>query len=834
MLTPTDYQLWSKLYAGKISNNGKWVSYRLHYPYTDTDTLVLQKAEFTKKYLFPHCTTGKFNAELQFACISHDTLYLQNLKTGKTDIVSSTVAFDFSANHKFIVLFVKTSDKKLNLEIRNMAGNQIYQKKEISSYCFDPEQNGLIYTSLEHNLYNTELILFKNEIEKRILTTNHNVPVKKLFWKAGGISFMSHNHGQSCFYYYNVAKAKLNTLDSKSSGFPQGMQITDSPIGNAMHSENGRNVIIWLKEHNDLLQKTDPKKVQIWNTKDKLLFDYRKYLSNPKTSDKMAVWNMQDNTVIQITDRKFSNGFLSTDYNSAFIYDPIAYEPQSKQFCPFDLYIMDLKNGNRKPVIMNYTMDEKPSGSPDGAHLCYAKNGQWWIYSIMEDTHTCLTIDLPNSFFAEDNNRPSENPSYGIGGWTTDGEIILYDKYDLWKISLDGKIKKRLTQGREMQKTFRIKTFNSDPLQSVTESNKNSLDLKKRLLLETSDKETAQTGLGYWSIKSGMKDMVWESKKISQIKKAADKDIYMYVTENFESPPKLMLYDTKPKEIMQSNPQQKYFYWSRNEKIEYISDGIKTKGILFYPSNFKADKKYPMVVHIYERQFSYLNDYVNPSLISDDGFNVHNYTANGYFVLFPDINYEFGNLKKTVTNSVLAAVDTVIAKGLVAPEKVGLIGHSFGGYEVDLIITQTDRFAAAVSGAAITDLISTYLYVGPTFRRPDFFRTENHQLRIGKSLFEDMKSYLENSPVLLASGVNTPLLSWAGAEDRHVNSQQSMEFYLALRRQNKEHILLFYPDEEHGLEQKQNATDLNIRIMEWFNSYLKGANKKEWFSTYYQ
>lgn len=96
-----------------------------------------------------------------------------------------------------------------------------------------------------------------------------------------------------------------------------------------------------------------------------------------------------------------------------------------------------------------------------------------------------------------------------------------------------------------------------------------------------------------------------------------------------------------------------------------------------------------------------------------------------------------------------------------------------------------------------------------------------------------MKSYLNNSPILLASNVNSPLLSWAGAEDRHVNTQNSMEFYLALRRLNKEHILLVYPEEEHTLEKKKNAQDLNKRIMEWFDYYLKGEKKKEWFSTFY-
>lgn len=89
-----------------------------------------------------------------------------------------------------------------------------------------------------------------------------------------------------------------------------------------------------------------------------------------------------------------------------------------------------------------------------------------------------------------------------------------------------------------------------------------------------------------------------------------------------------------------------------------------------------------------------------------------------------------------------------------------------------------------------------------------------------------MDSYLKNSPVLLAANVKTPLLGWVGEEDRHIHSLQSMEFYLALRRLNKEHTLLVYPGEEHTVDQKENAIDLNVRIMQWFDYYLKMVKSK--------
>lgn len=832
MLTTKDYNLWSLLIPDKISNNGNWASYRLLYEYTNKDTLVVQQTIGNKKYIFPYGREGKFNGESEFACIVHDTLILQNLKTEILFKTADVSSFAFSANQKFMAILLKQSDEKLTLEIRDQTGNVLQLISGVTNYSFDPVQNGVVYSIEKDNLYGVEIILFKDSIVKKTIVKNYKAPFQNLIWKENAVAFIENIVADPVLFNYNIIKDKLSSLDSKSAtGFPHGMKISVAAYMNPIHSKDGNQIFFWLKEPPNESEISDPMAVQIWNSKDKLLVDFKKFRPYYKLSDKLVLWDLKNNKVLQITDKDLPSGFLSADYSRAFIYDPAAYEPQSKQFGPYDLYVVDLKSGKKQCIIEHYTFDEKPSGSPDGGFLCYAKEAQWWIYDIQKNLHTCITFGMPNSFFSEDTDRPREDAPYGIAGWSSDGEIILYDRYDLWKISLDGKVKKRLTKGREIGRTFRAKVFNSDPVYSETESNKHALNLNDGFLMLATNKKTGAAGLSYWNSKSGIKELLWTNKKITQVSRAANNDIYMYLDQNFESAPRLMVYNGRSVEIVQSNKQQEHFYWGRNEGIEYIDNGLKTKGILFYPAVYKAGVKYPLIVHIYERQFSALNDYVNPSLLTADGFNVSNFTAQGYFVLYPDINYEYGNLRESVTRSVLTAVDTVIAKGDIDPNKVGLIGHSFGGYETDLIITQTDRFAAAVAGAAITDLVSAYLYVGQTYRRPDFFRTEDHQLRIGKSLYEDMQSYIRNSPVLLAANITTPLLGWTGEEDRTVHSLQTMEFYLALRRLNKEHSLLVYPGEEHTIDKKENALDLNTRIMQWFDYYLKNGKKEEWMKS---
>lgn len=832
MLNTDDYKLWSFLTSDKITELGNWASYRLRYDDAQTDTLFVQSISGRKKIAFPLGREGRFNGELDFACIAKDTFSQINLKTQKLFQRADASNFRFSKNHKFTAVILKTPDQKFSLEIIDRSGKSIYSASQITAYCFDPGLNGIVYATQEDGRFNISALFFKDTIVKKIITENHVAPFQNLIWKEESIVFIENKKDSPSLYSYEIKKERLSTLDpARSTNFSTGMKISSEIYRNPIPSLDGSMVFFWLKEPSVESNEKSAEQVQIWNSKDKLLTDFKKYMPYYKWADKMAVWDTKEGTVSQITTQEFAGGFLGSDYSHAFIYDPVAYEPQTRQNCPYDLYALDIKTGQKELVTARYFPDTKPEGSPDGKQLCYPKDRQWWIYDLARNESTCLTCGISNSFFIEDLDRPGEDAYYGLPGWTENNEVLLYDRFDIWTISFDGKTKNRLTKGREMQKTYRIKAFDDKLYYDDVHYRKYLFDLNTGFLVASSSRETGQTGLAYWNNKSGLKEQVWVNRKITQVIKAEKKDVYLYLDENFENAPRLMFYDGKAKEIFQSNPQQKRFLWGRNERIDYAVGDKKIKGILFYPAGFEKGKKYPMIVNIYERQFPFLNNYVSPSLLEGIGFNVTNFTAQGYFVLLPDIVYEFGSLYKSVTNSVLAAVDAVILKGNIEPDKIGLIGHSFGGYETDLIITQTGRFAAAVAGAAFTDLVSTYLYVGPSFRRPDFFRAENHQLRIGKSLYEDMPSYLQNSPVLLAAGVTTPLLGWVGEEDRHVNAMQTMEFYLALRRLNKEHTLLVYPKEAHEIRGRENKIDLSRRIMQWFDFYLKDGRKMDWMQS---
>ena len=238
-----------------------------------------------------------------------------------------------------------------------------------------------------------------------------------------------------------------------------------------------------------------------------------------------------------------------------------------------------------------------------------------------------------------------------------------------------------------------------------------------------------------------------------------------------------------------------------------------------------------MVVHIYDVMSDELHQYVNPSFLNPEGFNVTNYALNGYFVLMPDIIYKMGNPGSSAVDCVTAGVNAVIAKDIVDKDKVGLYGHSFGGYETNFIISQTNIFAAAVSGAGVSDIISYYFNISRNGDfRSDMWRFENQQFRIGKSLYEDKEAYISNSPIMYAENVKTPLLLWAGKNDRIIPWNQSVTYYLALQRLGVKNMLFAYPDEDHSLENAENQTDLSKRMMAWFDYFLKEKPTQSWIS----
>jgi dipeptidyl aminopeptidase/acylaminoacyl peptidase len=221
-----------------------------------------------------------------------------------------------------------------------------------------------------------------------------------------------------------------------------------------------------------------------------------------------------------------------------------------------------------------------------------------------------------------------------------------------------------------------------------------------------------------------------------------------------------------------------------------------------------------------------VNQYVVPSDRSP--YNTSVFTNTGYFVLQPDIVYRPRNPGLSAKAAIEGATRKVLETGMIDPARVGVMGHSWGGYQTTFLATTSDLFAAAVAGAPLTNLVSMYLSVYWNTGGTDARIFEISQGRMEVPPWEDMASYTANSPVHNIETMNTPLLMAFGTEDGAVEFNQGVEFYNAARRAEKDMVLLVYEGENHGLARKPNQLDYHRRIREWFDHYLKGEPAPQW------
>ncbi|MCB1106457.1 MAG: alpha/beta fold hydrolase, partial [Cephaloticoccus sp.] len=166
------------------------------------------------------------------------------------------------------------------------------------------------------------------------------------------------------------------------------------------------------------------------------------------------------------------------------------------------------------------------------------------------------------------------------------------------------------------------------------------------------------------------------------------------------------------------------------------------------------------------------------------------YASDGYAVFLPDIRFEVGRPGPSAVACLDAGIDALIEAGIADPDRIALHGHSWSGYQTAFAITQTDRYACAVAGAPVSNMTSAYggIRWGSGLARQ--FQYERTQSRLGASLFERRDRYIENSPLFFADRVNTPLLILFGDEDGAVPWEQGIELYLALRRLDKDVVML--------------------------------------------
>jgi dipeptidyl aminopeptidase/acylaminoacyl peptidase len=239
-------------------------------------------------------------------------------------------------------------------------------------------------------------------------------------------------------------------------------------------------------------------------------------------------------------------------------------------------------------------------------------------------------------------------------------------------------------------------------------------------------------------------------------------------------------------------------------------------------------KTYPTVVYIYEKLTTGHFGFVTPGV--GNAFNKSVYTSNGYAVLMPDITYRLNDPGMSAVWCLTAAVKAAIATGVVDPKRIGLQGHSWGGYQTAFTVTQTDLFAAAIAGAPLTNMVSMYSLIYKNSGSGNMSIFESSQGRFLGGYWDNWDAYYRNSPVNFAKNVKTPLVILSNDKDGAVDFTQGVEYYNTLRRLGKPVVMLEYPGENHNLAKLPNQSDYAVRMKEFFDHHLMGKPAPDWWA----
>jgi dipeptidyl aminopeptidase/acylaminoacyl peptidase len=213
-----------------------------------------------------------------------------------------------------------------------------------------------------------------------------------------------------------------------------------------------------------------------------------------------------------------------------------------------------------------------------------------------------------------------------------------------------------------------------------------------------------------------------------------------------------------------------------------------------------------------------------PDLTSDQ-LNIPWFVSQGYIVFLPDMNGALDKVGELCYNSVMGGANYLIKFKWVDSTKLGLFGHSFGGFKTNYIVTHTSRFKAAVSGAGASSIISSYLSLNLI---TGVSKQDYYQFAMSGTLWDEYEKYLLNDPIRLTGNVQTPILLVNNKQDAAVNYTQGVDFFCALRRLGKPSWLLQYEGAAHSLSDFEQTKDYTTRLLQFYNYYLKDDRAPKW------
>ena len=745
------------------------------------------------------------------------------------------------------------TEEGTDLVVRNLNTGTEHTFKLVNNYIFSRNGNTLVVktTKQSRNAKARTLVLKEN------LTNNKVDTLLKDFNDARSFTLDDDGH-QLAFvverdsakkesqkfyklYYHKNGDTAIQIADRFTKGMPAKWGINE--FANIDFSKSGQRLFLGtspiLPPKDTSLPEFERVSVDIWNYKDEdLMPSQLRFGDSLARRNYLARYDFDKKEIIQLGNEKLNRISITSEGDGRIFYAGTdsgrRVERQWQGYSFSDIYAINPVTGETKLITGKWKGRTYPSYTGKYLVLYNDIKKRYFLYNAATAQLSPLANDINFALYDEQNDVPDDPDPYGLVKWVEgDRYVLLYDKYDVWNVDVEGKERsKAITNGRNSNTSYRYI--------NVIGNDEKFIKTDQQLVFRTFNEKTKSSGITILRNLNGGTLLAYsEAANVSNINKAEENNTLLFSKETFTYSPALFVagYDINnsagnfiPLKLSDMNPQQANYLWGTAELYRWKAyTGKQAEGILYKPENFDPKKKYPMIVYFYERNNQTLYNYIAPTP-TPSRLNISFFVSRGYVVFVPDIWYTTGHPGKNSYDYIVSGTRALIKQGFIDSTKIGLQGQSWGGYQAAYVITQTNLYAAAWAGAPVVNMFSAYGGVRWETGVNRQMQYEKQQSRIGATIWEKPHLYIENSPLFHLQKVKTPLVIMSNDADGAVPWYQGIEFFTAMRRLNKPVWLLNYNGEAHNLVERKNRKDIQIRQQQFFDWLLKGETPPKWIT----
>lgn len=525
--------------------------------------------------------------------------------------------------------------------------------------------------------------------------------------------------------------------------------------------------------------------------------------------------------------QRIASFLISPDGSRVAYTIPKRFEKPGSQQAVFDLVIKTVSTSEEQVVASAIRLNH------DGAPFSWSPNGRYLVYRTFgteENTNDCYVVGLRGedprnvTAMAAHQKWPKSNPLWGATG----ENVFFISNGALWRSGIDQAKAVQIAQIPNRQITHLIPR--SGNLLWTPDNGKSTVVL-------THDDENKQDGFYRIDLATGESSTLLENGQCytcansnQQFAVTRDSRAVVYFTEDAQHDSDLWISDfdfRNTRRLTHLNSQFDKYRMGSARLIQWLSDdGQPLHGALLLPADYREGKRYPLIVWVYGGGLK-SEDLGHFGLEGSGPLNMQLFATRGYAVLAPDSPQKLGTPMADLAKTVLPGVNRVIEMGIADPDRLGVMGHSNGGYSTLGLIVQTTRFKAAMEADGMADLIGHYGEMDQSGTAFGTSNLEHGQDALGGTPWEVRERYIENSPVFYLDRVETPLMIVQGSKDLAVPAFLADEVFVDLRRLGKEVQYARYEGEEHGPDywSYANQVDLCNRIIAWFDRHLKSSTQ---------